>query len=392
MTQRLYIHQQPDWPNFRWDEERLGDMLASVRRQHTRLFEGVQDLGFEWRQQASLDTLTEDVLKTSEIEGEILERVQVRSSVARRLNIDIGGVKPDNANVEGIVELLLDATGNYAEPLAADRLFEWHARLFPTGRSGWRRITIAGWRDDSDGPMQVISGPMGREKVHFEAPPASSLDWEMQTFLKWFNAPAETDLMLNAGMAHLWFVTIHPFDDGNGRIARAIADMLLARADDRRQRFYSMSSQIRREMSSKAPRTYPDYYRILEETQKGTMDITRWQEWFLACLGRSIEYAQQNLSAALAKERFWEQVSSSTVNERQRKIINLLLDGFEGKLTVSKWARIAKCHQDTAERDIADLIERSVLAVSSSGSRTPSYHLAGQRTTVATLTDSLSPT
>lgn len=331
----------------------------------------MEALGFPLKQEAVLQTLTEEVVKSSEIEGEKLDVSQVRSSLARRLGMDVGGLEPADRRVEGVVELILDATRHYDQPLTAERLFAWHASLFPTGRIGMRKIHVGAWRDDSTGPMQVVSGPIGRERVHFEAPPAAKLEGEMQVFLDWFNehsTGADSDAVLNAGLAHLWFVTIHPFDDGNGRIARAIADLALARSEDSSQRFYSMSAQIRQERAA--------YYNLLEQTQKATMDVTAWMEWFLACLGRAIDGAQTTLAAVLSKARFWERLRAVPLNERQRLMLNRLLDGFEGKLTTSKWAKIAKCSSDTALRDILDLVERGILVRNPEGGRSTSYALA----------------
>ena len=328
----------------------------------------MEALGLGLRQEAVLDTLTEDVLKSSDIEGERLDAEQVRSSIARRLGMDVGGLEHVDRNVEGIVDMTLDATVHYDRPLTAERLYGWHASLFPPGRTGMRRITAGGWRDDSTGPMQVVSGPIGRERVHFEAPPAARLDREMQAFLRWFNAPPETDEVLKAALAHLWFVTVHPFDDGNGRIAWAIADMALARSERSRQRFYSMSSQIRRERAA--------YYGILERTQRGTTDVAAWVGWFLDCLGRAIGGAQTTIAAVLRKARFWERAAVLPLNERQRLVITNLLDDFEGKLTTSRWARVAKCSQDTALRDITGLIEYGILVRSPGGGRSTSYDLA----------------
>ena len=327
----------------------------------------MEALGFDLRREALLNTLTEDVVTSSEIEGETLNVEQVRSSVARRLGMDIGGLSQVDRNVEGIVELMLDATERFSEPLTQDRLFGWHAALFPTGRSGMRRITVGGWRDDATGPMQVISGPIGRERVHFEAPTAVSLTQEMQTFLDWFNAPADTDEVVKAGLAHLWFVTIHPFDDGNGRIARAIADMALARSEGSPQRFYSMSSQIRQERAA--------YYTVLERTQKGTTDVSDWMNWFLTCLGRAIEDAETALADVLAKARFWERIGNLPINERQRLVINRLLEGLEGKLTTSRWARMMRCSQDSALRDITELMEHGILTRSQEAGRSTNYAL-----------------
>jgi Fic family protein len=329
----------------------------------------MEALGFELRSEAHLRTLTEDVVKSSEIEGEILQPAQVRSSIARRLGMDVGGLVPADRQVDGVVEMMLDATGNDADPLTEQRLCAWHASLFPTGRSGMREISVGRWRDDSNGPMQVVSGPIGREQVHFQAPPAERLADEMARFLRWFEQPGDMDPLLQAALAHVWFITIHPFDDGNGRIARAIADMVLARAEKTGQRFYSMSAQIRRERD--------DYYEMLEWTQKGELDISRWQDWFLNCLLRAIEQAQETLAVVLAKASFWERFAKQPLNQRQIKMLNHLLDGFEGKLTTSKWAKMTKCSQDTAYRDILDLIERGALRKDAGGGRSTSYSLAG---------------
>jgi Fic family protein len=328
----------------------------------------MQAAGFGLREEAVLRTLTEDVVKSSAIEGQELDPAAVRSSIARRLGMDVGGQKPADRDVEGMVEMLLDATGNYDKPLTDERLFGWHASLFPAGRSGRRRITMGGWRNDSDGPMQVVSGPVGKERVHFEAPKAPHLGKEMTGFLEWFNHGPEVDPVLKAGIAHLWFVTIHPFDDGNGRIARAIADLCLARSEKSSQRFYSMSAQIREERK--------EYYDLLEHTQKGETDITEWLTWFLECLGRAIDGAETPLASVLTKARFWESIGASPLNERQRLILNKLLDGFDGKLTSSNWAKLTKSSQDTAQRDITDLVQRGILVRSEQGGRSTSYTLA----------------
>ena len=366
----LYIHEQPDWPKFRWDSARLTPALSTCRHQQGRLLGQMQALGFQFQQEAELQTLTDDVVKSSEIEGEKLDVQQVRSSVARRLGMDVGGMVAADRHVEGVVEMTLDATRRYDQTLTADRLCAWHAALFPTGRSGMRRIRVGAWRDDSTGPMQVVSGPIGRERVHYEGPAAERLEQEMSAFLEWFEgAGADGDPVLKAGLAHLWFVTIHPFDDGNGRIARAIADLALARSERSAQRFYSMSSQIRQERAA--------YYEVLERTQKGTLDITPWMEWFLACLSRAIEGAQTTLAAVLAKARFWQTLGTARVNERQQLMLNRILEGFEGPLTTSKWATIAKCSADTALRDILQLVERGVLVRNAGRGRSTSYSLAG---------------
>jgi Fic family protein len=368
---RLYIHELAEWPHFHWDNEALAKSLAEVRHRQGLLIGHMRALGFNLRQEAVLQTLTAEVLKSSEIEGEKLDAEQVRSSIARRLGLDIGALKPVDRGVEGVVEMVLDATGHYDEPLTVERLFAWHAALFPTGRSGMRKIRAGAWRDDSDGPMQVVSGPIGRERVHYEAPPALQVDEDMNAFLNWFNASADVDPVMKAGLAHLWFVSIHPFDDGNGRIARAIADMALARSESSPQRFYSMSAQIRQERNA--------YYEILERTQKADMDVTQWMEWFLACLGRAIDGAQTLLNSVLAKARFWESIRGTTLNDRQRLVLNQLLDGFEGKLTTNKYAKLTKSSHDTALRDIAYMVEKGVLVRSSEGGRSTSYLLAGKQ-------------
>ncbi len=363
-----YIWQQPDWPNWRYDMTRLATPLATVRHVQGRLLGRMESLGFSLRDEAWLQTLTQDVVKTSEIEGERLDTEQVRSSIARRLGLDIGALAPVDRHVEGIVEVMLNATQRYAVPLTAERLFAWHGALFPTGRSGLAQIRVTAWRDDAGGPMQVISGPIGREKVHYTAPPANRLASEMTIFLDWFEQPDELDPVLKAGLAHLWFVTLHPFDDGNGRIARAIGDMALARSEQSQQRFYSLSAQIQQERTG--------YYNILERSQKSDMDVTEWLLWFLACLQRAIGRADETLSAVLAKAKFWERFASAPMNERQIKVLNRLLDGFEGKLTTSKWAKLAKCSQDTAYRDILILIELGALVKADGGGRSTSYELA----------------
>lgn len=363
-----YIHQRQDWPKFHWNTDALADRLAAVRHRQGRLFGRMEALGFDLRAEAVLQTLTEDVLKSSEIEGELLDKEQVRSSIARRLGMDIGALAPVDRNVEGVVEMMLDATQNYQASLSDERLFGWHAALFPTGRSGMTRIVVGVWRNETSGPMEVVSGPVGREKVHYEAPVAGRLVPEMAAFLDWFNGNVQLDPVLKAAIAHLWFVTIHPFDDGNGRIARAIADMALARSEGSQQRFYSMSAQIRLERK--------DYYAILERTQKGDLDITEWLQWFLTCLERAFGGAEQILANVFRKARFWEMIAGETISERQRKVINRLLDGFDGKLTSSKWAVLTKTSPDTALRDINDLVARGILVKDEGGGRSTSYSLA----------------
>ena len=364
----MYIHQQPEWPYLHWRVEDLAVQLADVRYRQGLLLGKMAELGFTSRREATLAALTEEVVKTSEIEGEILDAELVRSSIARRLGLDVGGLDHIDRKVEGAVEMMLDATEQYDQPLTNERLCKWQAALFPGRPSGMRHINVGKWRQDTTGPMQVVSGPIGRERVHFEAPDPARIDREMTAFLDWFNSAANTDPVIKAGLAHLWFVTIHPFEDGNGRVARAIAEMALARADGASQRLYSVSSQIRRKRR--------DYYSTLERTQRGSADVTRWLTWFLDCVGVAIDSADTAFAAAMTKERFWKSIAETTVNDRQRKMINRLLDGFEGKLTTAKWAKITRCSHDTALRDINELISHSVLLRSKSGGRSTSYDLA----------------
>jgi Fic family protein len=364
-----YIHELEAWPTFRWNPDQLAEKLASVRHRQGRLIGRMEALGFKLRAEAALETLTEEVIKSSEIEGEFLDKDQVRSSIARRLGMDIGALTPADRNVEGVVEMMLDATQRFAEPVTADRLCAWHASLFATGRSGMTKIIVGAWRTDESGPMQVVSGAMGHERVHYEAPEAKRVPSEMDNFLGWFNTKEPADLVLKAGIAHLWYVTIHPFEDGNGRIARAIADLTLARSENSAQRFYSMSAQIRHEQKA--------YYDILEETQKGDLDITLWLEWFLSCLDRAFDRAETTLATVLTKARFWESHREHSFNDRQRTVINRLLDGgFVGKLTSTKWAKLAKTSPDTALRDITALVELGVLVRDAGGGRSTSYSLA----------------
>lgn len=365
-----YNHQLPDWPKFTWNLEELAKPIAAVWQRQGRLVGRMQALGFSLQEEAVLQTLTEDVLKSSEIEGEILDKDQVRSSIARRLGIEVGALAPADRDVEGVVEMMLDATQKYDVPLTDERLFGWHASLFPTGRSGMNKITVGAWRDDKLGPMQVVSKVYSsRPKVHYQAPAATKLDAEMNAFLKWFEEEDKTDLIIKAALSHLWFVTIHPFDDGNGRIARAIADMSLARSEKSPQRFYSMSAQIRLERD--------DYYDILEKTQKGGMDVTPWLKWFLDCLNRAFDGAEKILKNVLDKAKFWQSHAETKFNDRQRDMINRLLEGFVGKLTSSKWALIEKCSPDTALRDINELVEARVLKKDYGGGRSTSYSLVG---------------
>jgi Fic family protein len=364
----MWIHEHQDWPNLTWDAETLASKLADIRHRQGRLLGRMEGLGFELKREASLSTLTNDVVKSSAIEGENLNPEEVRSSIARRLGIDIAGLIPASRDVEGIVEMMLDATQQFAKPLTKDRLFDWHAALFPTGRSGMHKITVGGWRAVEAGPMQVVSGPIGKEKVHFEAPSADRLEQEMEVFLKWFDNGDGIDPVIRAGIAHLWFVTIHPFEDGNGRITRAIGDMVLARADGTPDRFYSLSSQIEAERKQ--------YYDQLEAQQRATPDITDWLSWFLDCLGRAISNAETTLGNVLFKAQLWDRVNQKPVNNRQRLIINRMLeDDFEGFMNTSKYAKLAKCSNDTALRDIQELKERGIFIQNPSGGRSTSYRL-----------------
>lgn len=363
-----YIHERTNWPALTWESGTLEPLLASVRHKQGQLIGRMQALGFDLRTEASITILTADVVKSSAIEGESLDADQVRSSIARRLGIDAAGLPQPSREVEGIVEMMLDATQNFSSELTQERLFAWHAALFPTGRSGMSPIDVGKWRPSAAGPMQVVSGPLGREKVHFEAPAAERVEAEMRRFIQWFNAPPTTDAVLKAALAHFWFVTVHPFEDGNGRIARAIADMSLARADGTKDRFYSMSAQIEAERKA--------YYEILERTQRGDLDVTRWLRWFLECLERAIDQAEEVLGGVLKKARLWQRINRRPVNERQRVVINRMLNGFQGFLTTSKYARLAKCSTDTALRDIQELLDRGILLRNPGRGRSSSYRLA----------------
>lgn len=367
MTARKYIWEDAGWPALRYDGTRLAGPISEVAHQRGYLLGRLADAEEQTREQASLAALTSDVVKTSEIEGELLNAQSVRSSIARHLGVETGATLPADRHVDGVVEMVLDATVHHDQPVTSERLFGWHAGLFPTGYSGINRVRIGGWRTDANGPMEVVSGPYGRQRVHFEAPPASALELETKQFLEWFNRDAEDSPIIKAGLAHLWFVTVHPFDDGNGRIARALGDLWLARADHRSQRFYSLSAQIQRDRNA--------YYIILERTQKGTLDVTEWLLWFLGALQRAITHANGTVDAVLTKSRFWRQLQQSAMNERQRAMLNRLLDGFNGKLTTRKWSIITKCSQDTALRDINELIELGALRRSQSAGRSTSYEL-----------------
>ncbi len=364
----VYIHLLRHWPNFTWNQEQIGLLLADIRNRQGKLLGRMDAIGFQLKTQANLQTLTIDVLKSSEIEGELLDANQVRSSIARHLGMDIAGLVPSDRHVDGVVEMLLDATQLFQQTLSDNRLFGWHASLFPTGRAGMHKITVGAWRDNKkEDPMQVVSGAMGKEKVHFEAPEADRLEEEMRHFINWFNEDSYMDPVIKAAVAHLWFITLHPFDDGNGRIARAITDLQLARADGSAQRFYSMSAQIRKERKS--------YYEMLEHTQKGSMDISAWLTWFLQCLGQSIEASSETLSTVLQKAEFWEKHATTILNARQQLMLNKLLDGFDGKLNSSKWAKITKTSSDTALRDIQDLMHKKILVKEVGGGRSTCYEL-----------------
>src|SRR3990167_9906583 len=366
----MWIHEHQNWTKFTWDIEALCPKLADIRHRQGRLLGRMEGLGFELKREASLTTLTNDVVNSSAIEGEMLNPEEVRSSIARRLGIDIAGLIPASHDVEGIVEMMLDATQQFSKPLTKDRLFDWHAALFPTGRSSMHRITVGGWRTMDVGPMQVVSGPIGRKKVHFEAPSADRLEKEMQAFFDWFGNGYEIDPVLKAGIAHLWFVTIHPFEDGNGRIARAIGDIALARADGTQDRFYSLSSQIEAERK--------DYYDQLEKQQRNKPEITDWLKWFLDCLGRAISSAETTLGHVIFKAQLWDKINQKPVNERQRLIINRMLeDDFKGYMNTSKYAKLAKCSNDTALRDILDLKDRNLFIQNPGGGRSTSYRLLG---------------
>jgi Fic family protein len=362
-----YIWQLAGWPAMRYDLAALANPLAAVSCAQGKLLGRLVDVGMPLRDQASLAALTEDVVKTSEIEGERLDVESVRSSIARRLGVDIGALAPVDRHVDGVVEMVLDAAARCTEPLTRERLFGWHAALFPTGFAGLAKIRVGVWRDDANGPMQVVSGPVERRTVHYEAPPAARLENEVANFLAWANAETREPALIKAGLAHLWFVTLHPFEDGNGRIARAVGDLFLARADGSSQRFYSLSAQIQRERKA--------YYDILERTQEGALDVTEWLRWFLSALLRAVNGAQHTLDAVLTKARSWQRWAGMPLNARQVRLLNRMLDGFEGKLTSSKWAAIAKCSPDTALRDIGELIALGVLRRTPGGGRSTAYEL-----------------
>ncbi len=363
----LYIYQKVKWPQFYWENDTLMASLSTVRNLQGKLLGKMESVGFALKSEAFLQTLTLDVLKSSEIEGEILHPEQVRSSIARHLGMDVAGLVSSDRNVDGVVEMLLDATQLYENKLTKERLFNWHSSLFPTGKNGMYKLTVGNWRDDSQGAMQVVSGAMGKEIVHYQAPSADKIETEMESFFNWFNTENSLEPVLKAAIAHFWFVTIHPFEDGNGRIARAITDMLLARSDGSNQRFYSMSAQIKLERKV--------YYEILEKCQKRDLDITKWIEWFLTCLTNSLKETDTILVKVLHKHYFWLENNHLIFNERQKSILNKLLDGFDEKLTSSKWAKINKCSADTALRDIQDLITKEILRKELAGGRSTNYEL-----------------
>lgn len=362
-----YIWQRPEWANWQFDSMRLSELLSKVTLERGKLLGRMQGLGFKLAEEANLRALTEDVIKSSEIEGEKLNPESVRSSLARRLGMDIGALAPADRHVDGVVEMVLDATQKHDHPLTEERLFGWHASLFPTSYSGLTKISVAVYRTDAEGPMQVVSGGIGNEKVHFEAPAAETLGKEMSRFIEWFNLAQGLDPTIKAGLAHLWFVTIHPFEDGNGRIGRAVCDMALARADGSLQRFYSLSAQIQRERKA--------YYDALEFAQKSTLDVTEWLEWFLSCLLRAIQRAGEHTEKVMQKANFWSHWSGASMNERQVKMLNMMMDGFEGNLTNKKWVSINHCSGDTALRDIKELVDRGVLESVGAG-RSTHYLLA----------------
>lgn len=364
---KIYIHEKENWTKFTWNEKLVSKKLAETRNLQGRLLGKMESLGFDQQDEAVLNTLTLEIVKSSEIEGEILDLEQVRSSIAKRLGIELAGAIESDRHIDGIVEMMLDATQRYDSPITKERLFGWHSLLFPTGWSNMNKITVADWRKDTTGPMQVVSGAMGKEKVHFEAPNSERIESEMNNLMNWLESESNIDPVLKSAIVHLWFITIHPFEDGNGRITRAITEMLLARSDKSVKRFYSMSSQIREERKQ--------YYKILEKTQKGTSEITDWILWFLECLTNSFESTSVQLSKIFIKAEFWKTNVKTILNERQHKMLNLLLDGFDGKLTTSKWGKICKCSQDTALRDIQDLIKKEILQKENSGGRSTNYEI-----------------
>lgn len=362
-----YIYQKQDWPKFRWDNEYLLPKIGAVRHLQGKALAGMESLGFELRKETNFKILTIDILTTNEIEGEVLNKAEVRSSLARKLGMDLADAIPSARNIDGVVDMMVDAVENSDKAITAERLFSWHAALFPGGRSGMYKILTGQYRKDTTGPMQVVSGAMGKEIVHFQAPSSDVLKDEMDLFIKWFNEAKHYDPVIKAGIAHLWFLSLHPFEDGNGRIARALTDLILARHDGILQRYYSMSSQIQKERKA--------YYNILERSQKGTLDITMWLDWFIACLTQALNSSNEILAKVIEKTAFWNKYAMNSFNDRQILMLNKLLDGFFGKLTSKKWAKIAKCSKDTALRDIQDLISKGILKKESAGGRSTSYEL-----------------
>jgi Fic family protein len=368
--QRLspYIHELESWSNFTWRLDQLILPLSEVHFLQGRILGKMEALGFSLQKEAFLETLTLDVLKTSEIEGECLNAEQVRSSIARHLGLEIAGSIPSDHHVDGVVEMMLDATQNFSDPLNPDRLFNWHSALFPTGRSGMYPISVGQWRTDKKGPMQVVSGAFGKEKIHFQAPDSYKIEPEMARFLDWFNTNNTLDSVIKAGVAHLWLLTIHPFDDGNGRIARAVTDLLMARSDTSTQRFYSLSAQIQLDRNA--------YYTILEKTQKGNLDLTEWLQWFLETLIKALKSTDTLLKRVLLKGEFWQKNSLISLNDRQKRMLNKILDGFDGHLTSDKWAKISKCSKDTAIRDLNDLLSKNILQKDEAGGRSTRYRMS----------------
>ncbi len=363
----IYIWQYPEWPSFTWNDSRLIALLSEVRNLEGKIQGMMGGLGFDVQSMTALNVMTEDVLRSNEIEGVILNSDKVRSSIAKHLGIDTAGLPQPDRYTEGVVQIMMDAVTNCNKPLTPERLFNWHAALFPTGRSGMYPITVGAYRTGGE-PMQIVSGAMGKEKVHYEAPPSDVVPDMMTDFLRWINSDnTVTDPVLKAAVAHLWFVAIHPFDDGNGRLTRTITDMQLAKADGFHLRFYSMSAEILREKKT--------YYEILEHTTSNSTDITEWLEWFLNTMKSSILRAEETVKRVVSKSSFWQRHREIPMNERQVKVVNMIWDGFTGKLTSSKWAKITKTSQATALRDITDLIEKGILIAAADGGRSSNYLL-----------------
>lgn len=359
-----YIYEHKNWPTFTWQDKSINTIFGEVRQMQGKIIGQMNAMGFSTKEETTLNSLTLDIVKSSEIEGELLNYEQVRSSVARRLGINTAGLVPSNRHIEGVVEMMLDATQRYELPLTEKRLFGWHAALFPTGYSGPYKIEVGQYRTEE---MQIVSGAMGKEKIHYEAIASKFIKSEMDKFIIWFNNEQQLDPVLKAAIAHFWFIIVHPFDDGNGRIARAITDLLLARAENSKERFYSMSSQILIERKR--------YYEVLQKAQYSTGDITEWIEWFLHCLKNALLATEDTSKGILRKVEFWNLHQHTAINERQRIIINMLFDGFNGKLKTSKWAKITKVSRDTALRDIKDLISKGILQETKEGGRSTNYEL-----------------